>query len=274
MSAVKIELTKDDKKRINACDEYKRTLDIMKAMEAYKDYEVGTAVLIKEKRTGKFVKGKYTSYGDNSPPSKYLIVENDNGFLFVKRIISTGKPGKEIICITTMFSPTHYDVVTDDEYLDAMLLDEVYDPAAAQKEYKKKKNKASRDNNKHRLIFDNPKDAYNYINKLKIGDKLWFASSTFGDDIKELSVSGKGKFTPQASKDRFSYAKGVGTNRHHINEGFYTGIKVHLIEDPQQTRYLFEREIYFYNICRGDKYRYRNILLYTKKPITPEEVVI
>lgn len=271
-----IALTTKDQSRINNCDDYRSTQRIMKSVIAYKDFEVGTAVHIKRKSDDKFItpdwKGK-------KPPTKYLIVENDNGFVFAKRIISTGKPGLEITCLTIRYSSESYNLVTDEDYLDALLLDETdsYDPAAKEKEYQKKKGKASRTNNKTRLKYKEPFDAYNHLKGLKKGDLLYTAWDTFGGGTDEYKVKEVITFKPDAHKKsrygRWGRNDYGDAHESHIKEGFAIGIKV-VLENTQQTSTYrqSDKELYFYNVCSKKDYKGSSRLWYTKKPIAPEDI--
>ena len=81
--------TPEEIKKINCADFYSTAKEIIKSCEDYKDYETGCAILIK--RIGKDSNNSYvnTDYRSNVP-QKYIIIHNDNGFIFAKKIISTG----------------------------------------------------------------------------------------------------------------------------------------------------------------------------------------
>lgn len=280
MSAVEIKLTKEDQSRINKCDYYRSTQIIMKSVEEYKHFEVGTAVLIKHKSSNNFLSNGSWHNNANSTPSKYLIIENDNGFVFAKRIISSGEPGKTVQCLTIEYSTDNYEIVTDEDYLDSLLLDEEYDPTTSAKEEKKKKGKASRTNNKYRVRFKEPFDAYAYIKGLKKGDKLWSAWTTFGDGITEYEVKEIQTYAltpkPPAQRSYYSrYNRNYGdANQSFIDEGFAIGVKVILKELSNESGYISHRdsEVYFYNVCQKEDYKHSSKMLYTRKPIKPQDV--
>lgn len=271
MSAVNVTLSKDDQTRINNNSEYKEAKRVLATREYLKEFEVGTAVLIKHKASGNFIANGSWYNSDNQPPSKFLIIHNDDGFVFVKRIISSGKPGKLVECLTTDYTSDLYEIVMDEDYADAVLLDEEYDPAATAKEQKRKKSKASRENNKIRLKFDEPIDAYNYLSKLKKGDSLYETWTTFGDNLTEYRVKKVQTFALKA--DTGSRWNGCRDSERHRNAGFSIGIKV-ILEDVNANKgyYYRDPEIQFYNICSHEDYKHSNKMIYPQRPMTPEDV--
>ena len=92
------ELSKDDKKRIKNCEYYSLSKRIMKDHEIYKNVNIGEVYFIKSKDydgNDRYVTGGYTR-----DPAKYMVIHKDEGFIFAKRIIASGKLGKEISCLT------------------------------------------------------------------------------------------------------------------------------------------------------------------------------
>jgi len=284
MSTVETNLTRDDLKRINRCDEYLRTKRILKSINDFKDYEIGTAIYIKHIGTNNFVSsGGFWNTAPNKPPYKYLIIENDDGFIFAKRILGTGALGAEVKCLTTDFNSDSFELVTDEDYLDAMLLDQEYDPAAKEKEYLKKKNKTSRTNEKYRLNFDKALDAYTYLTTVKKGDILWEASTTFGDYMTKYEVEDIEVFKPDPNERSYRYyghsSRQYGDKHEsHLKEGFSIGLRVILKDvtplDENYTYHRSNKDLMFYNICKSKcGYTHSSILIYNKKPLTPEDTI-
>src|SRR6478736_3188740 len=88
-------LTKDDLDRINNCEFYQKTREIMQSAIDYKEFEVGSAVHVYRKYDNQAITKSY----QDKTPEKYLIIKNEDGFIFVKRINANGKPGQHVTCI-------------------------------------------------------------------------------------------------------------------------------------------------------------------------------
>lgn len=267
----RIELTDEDKRKINRCQLYKQHKTIMASTLAYADYEVGTAVFIKSLSTSKLI--STNDWSSKSIPIKYIIVENDFGFVFAKRILANGGVSKNIICITTDYSSKNWELVTDEELLDAMLLDEHYDPTAKAKETQKKKGKASRLNSKHRIMFDTPSEAYNYLESLKVGDKFWSVDTSYGSGICEYQIDEIVRSIPNITcmSTYYGWRRRADLHKSHIDEGFGDIIQIKS-KSIDGTTSLYDKVIAFYNICRYETYKYDSKMLYSKKPVNYEDL--
>jgi len=184
------ELTKKDKIRVNNCDYYRLTKDIMKSHEAYKDIGVGEVYFIKQiRRDGTY---SYVSriWGKDKKDKYMVFHKDDDGFVFLKRINVSGKLGVEIYCLTTQFPMPRYEIEPDPEYLDAILFEDEgkYDPLKAEKELNSRKGKARRKNKKLEIRYLNNGLAYAAIKEFKVGDFLYNAKNTYGSDIEAWKV--------------------------------------------------------------------------------------
>jgi hypothetical protein len=272
------ELSIEDKKKVNACNGYRSSKRIMKSFADYSEYEVGTAVFIKENLKNGTTCYVGADYNNIHPRDKYIIIHKDEGFIFAKRIIACGKPGTLVVCLTIDYPSDRYELEVDGDYLDAMLLDTVdsYDPTATAKDLIKKKNKASRTNNKNRIIFDTALAAYNYIANLKIGDELWGADYSYGTGTRKYVVSNIKIY----DLDKTQQARtGYGCSHKHgsyLKEKLPKGIEVTLQVIENENRYgsSSDRNIHFYSIMStGDDYKYSAEILYNKRPLKPEDVI-
>lgn len=186
MSLIDYTITPDDKKAIQGNYMRKEVTDILNTIEVHKDLEVGSIVFIKYRETS-WRKAGYTETGGKK--DKYLIIHRDsNGLVFAKRIISTGKPGKAVKCLTLDYRDSGYTIELDGGMIDAMLLDTEYDPLQDEKAYQKLKAKASRINKKNR-IQDSYYDINSYFSTLKIGDIVYESSYLYGGNIKEHRIT-------------------------------------------------------------------------------------
>jgi hypothetical protein len=270
---MEIQLSDIDKKKIEKNHSYKIYKKWSQTAKNYKEFEVGTAVFIKRKSDNTLLsRGGFYSRS-KSPPTKFIIIENDNGFLFAKRILATGGLGKDIICLTSDYGSERWELVPDDAMVDAMLLDEEYDPAAEAKELKKKKNKASRVNSKHRIAFNTAHDSYAFLLGLSPGDKLWTCDTTFGSNIAEYEVV---KTTLREVKSlagqRYIYGADK-IDKYHDEEVFEKVLEVQLFLKNGGNRWSnTNKVIYFINICKKPDYRYYNEIWFNKKPVTTEDI--
>ena len=274
-------LTSDELQRIKHCEHYSFVKKIMKSYEDYNDYEVGTAVYIKETYNGS-IRYVGTGWNNKGIKSKYVIIHKDKGFLFAKRILASGKPSVEVTCLTIGYPSASFELEIDGDLIDAMLLDtiEEYDPTTDAKALAKKKSKASRINTKNRIIFDRETDAYNFLKSLKIGDNIWDANTSFGHMITKYEVIKTEEYKIDKSiKPRYNgYNSGYYQDPHssHTNKGFDKGFIVEL--RTVETEYSYNRgdkKLYFYNITNKEDCRsYRYATYYTVKPIKPEDVTL
>jgi hypothetical protein len=268
-----IELTDIDKRKISRSQTYRAYQKITIAKNKYKQFEVGTALFIKRIGEDRYVtKGGWRDHG-KKPPIKFVIIENDDGFLFAKKVLASGQLGTDITCLTTDYGPERWELIPDDAMVDAMLLDEEYDPTADAKVLKKKKNKATRINKKHRLIFDRAKDAYDYINSLQVGQKLWTSGATFGENVAEYKVANIERKQAKES-DAAAYGRHRKVHRYHLDENFPDIVTVYLELESGGSKWTNQMQtIHFYNMCKSKKeYKYHDMMLHDRKPVTPKEV--
>jgi len=176
-------LDKEDQNRVDSCEYYLKTKNTIENMEVYKDLSVGEVYFIKRKNYQG--EEEYVTGGWNDEPAKYMVFHKDGGFVFVKRIIASGKMGKEVSCLTTEFDTKTYWLEADPDYVNSILLDneDAYDPLAAEKKNSSNKNKARRKNKKIQLIYDTPQEAYTYIKSLKVGDTIYDTTAAYGSGI-------------------------------------------------------------------------------------------
>lgn len=273
------ELSADDKKRVGECEGYKSSKRIIKSCEDYSDYEVGTAVFIKENRKNGESYFIGQGYNSNEPKHKYIIIHKDNGFIFAKRIIASGKPGVLVSCLTIEYPSDRYELIVDGDYLDAMLLDTVesYDPTSEAKELAKKKSKASRINSKNRIMFNTPETAYAYLHTLKIGDEMWDSSTSYGNYITKYKVIKVEQYDLDIKqKESSGYRGRIYCHPHatYTNAKLPKGIKVEITQ--VESEYNFQtsnKTIYFYNLCNQDTYKDYIATYYSKKPTKAEDIV-
>jgi len=272
-------ITPEDQKRINSCDDYLSTKRIIKSCIDYKDHEVGTAVYIKENfpnSTRKSYVG--AGYQDKEPPHKFIIIKNDEGFVFAKRIIASGNPGVEITCLTIRYPSDSYEIQVDSDYLDSMLLDTTYDPTSSAKDLARRKGKASRDNAKNRILFDKAEEAYSYLSNLKAGDVLWGAETSFGSEVTKYKVANVTHvpLDPKIGTYKSSWQTYESPSMHpsSIKEGLPDGLSVelHVDQDGTECRWSRGKTMWFYNITRKEQYKDYWYALYTRKPFKPEDI--
>ena len=273
------DLSKEDKSRIKNCEYYLRTKKIMKNLEEYKKLEVGEVYYIKTKnRDGK---EEYVSAGWNNEPAKYMVFHKDeDGFAFIKRILASGKMGKEVTCLTTSYDVEDYWLESDPDQVNSILLDNEsgYDPMAASKEMTSKKNKARRRNKKLELDFDTHKAAHDYIKTLKVGDVIYDSVAAYGSGILSWKVTDVASRPVDNTDTRSTYQKQwgypVGNTREdqwHNEHNLDTVVVVHVErlekELPKHRRYVRQnRALTFLDFKnRWDKF-------YSKKPFTVDDV--
>jgi len=175
------ELNRDDKRRVKNCDYYIKTKQVMKNAVVYDKLSVGEVYFIRYTDTNKYV----TSDWSGQSPSKFMVFHKDEGFVFIKRIIASGKLGKEVSCLTTSYYVNEYYLESDPDYVNSILLQDEnsYDPLAASKKIASNKGKVRRKNKKLELAFNKPEEAYAYIQTLSVGDLLYNATTTYGTGV-------------------------------------------------------------------------------------------
>ena len=271
MTNVKIDLTQEDIKKINNCDFYKQTKTIMKSCEDYQFHEVGTVVQIKYKQDGQV---RYVSGGDR--PYRYLIINKDEGFIFAKRIISTGQPGEYVSCLTIEYPSNYYEIEVEPNMADAMLLDIDYDPLKEEKDYKAKKAKASRMNARKRLEFNSPQEAYDFIKTMKVGDTYYTADTSFGS-IQSTYVVKEIKTRPVVGYDPNSKWLSDNPRLYGVNN-FKDVVQVILTCTTTEHKWSkYDITLDFYRLINkriGDEnYNYKYITLYKEKPVKVTDII-
>jgi hypothetical protein len=180
------ELDAEDKKRISHNKEYRYAKRIYESHDRYQDVEIGEVYTVR--RIG--YNDLFVCHYGNTP-TRFYIINKDEGFAFAKRISSNGKLGKQVICMTTEYplDDKIYELVPDDAYVESMLLGTEYDPSADGKAMVRRKNKARAHNNRLFINKISPVEAKNYIDNLKVGDKIWDAGTKFGSGIVEWTIT-------------------------------------------------------------------------------------
>jgi hypothetical protein len=255
-------LTKEDLARIKNCDFYQKAKQIIKSAQDYKDYEIGSAIFVLHKSSNKMVCSDY----EGKFPEKFVIVQNDDGFLFVKRINANGKPGVAITCVTIDYPSEHYELRVDDGYVEAMLLDtqDQYDPASDAKNLAKRKNKASRENGKMRVLFDTGIEAYNYLKTISIGDVFYSSDYSYGYGVTEYKVDSIDKRPAKGSNGSWSYR----SDDDYLAMGVSEVIEVKLKAISSTSKYMYDKTLK-YTMISKENYPH---FLYNRKPISPEDL--
>lgn len=258
-------ISKEDRDRINACDNYQLCKKIIQSQNDYREYEVGSAVFIRRKYDNKLVG---IGYDNSGSPDKYIIIENDDGFLFAKKINANGKPGVAITCLTIDYSSDSYTLQVDDEYVEAMLLENEagYDPTSSAKDLARRKSKATRENHKKRLVFDTDVEAYAHINSLTQGHKIWMADYSYGGGITEYEVESIDKRPAQAGSNN-GWSRSYG-DRDYTDKGFAQVVIVNLKVVSSQNNYSYNRKLEFKHISK-ESYPY---MYFSSKPVSPEDI--
>ena len=184
--ALDMTISSEDEKKIKECDYLQKMQQVIIDVELHKNVEVGSVFLISYKGYN-----GVTYQGGKDNPEKYVVIRNDNGFLFTKRIISGGELGKSIKCITIEYPSSSYTFVPDPNYVDAILLDDEtnYDPASAEKDLAKRKGKSRRINEAKRLVFDDEDVCLAEVSKFKVGDKIWTSYYSYCEKIEEYEIT-------------------------------------------------------------------------------------
>lgn len=185
--ALDLTISKEDEDKINYCDFYVKSKAIIKAAEEHKLIELGTAYMLSYKDWEK----KDRILGGDEHPDKYVIIKNDEGFLFAKRIISGGVLGKQITCLTIEHLAREYTLIPDPSHVDAILLDDEanYDVTADAKSLASRKNKSRRINEKKRFTATTEDEILKELKDYKVGDKFWSSSMAYCDKIEEWEIT-------------------------------------------------------------------------------------
>lgn len=252
-------LSQTDISRINNCDYYKMTKNIMAAREKYKDMKVGEVFFIKFKRNDSY---RYVS-NHKSDKDKFMIFYKDkNDFIFIKRVNTTGKLGVEVRCLTTQYSHPKYEIEADPNYIESIIFDntENYDPLAAEKLITKKKGQARRKNKKIEINFRTKEQAYEYIKLMKVGDVIYSTSTSYGSNTTTWKVNAIDKKTTNLKLGR-SPSSNIYENKYHYNCGFKETIVVNIKEVNGNK----QRKLIFSNF--NDSYT----KYYSSKPYTLDD---
>jgi len=234
---IDLNISKQDLTKVENCEYYLRSKQIIKNAEVYKNIQVGEVYFIKCKDYDG--NEKYVTAGWSGDPSKFIVFHKDDGFIFIKRIIASGKPGQEVMCLTTQFNVDEYWLEADPDYVNSILLqdEDSYDPFAASKIDANKKNKARRKNKKLEIKFNNAKEAYNFIKTLKVGDTLYDALTTYGSATVTWEVT---KIDVRAVSRRSTNMSPVDAI--HYTNGFKQVIEVQMkVKDkalPRKRKYI------------------------------------
>jgi hypothetical protein len=259
-------LTKEDLARIKNCDFYQKAKQIIKSAQDYKDYEIGSAIFVLHKSSNKMVCSDY----EGKFPEKFVIVQNDDGFLFVKRINANGKPGVAITCLTIDYGSHAYELLIDDSYIESMLLDtqDSYDPLADAKSLMKRKNKAARDNSKNRLLFDTSAEAYAFLKTVQVGDVFYSTDFLYGTGVTEYKVSDIEK-RPANAGSGSGWSRNYG-DQEYIKNGFKEVISVNMKAVTSTKRYSYDSKIEFRNIAKDcNPYSF----YFKTRPTSPDDIV-
>jgi hypothetical protein len=258
-------VTAEDESRMRNCDFFLKAKEVIKSATDYKEFEVGSAIFLKRHGDNKFI----SSDREGKNPEKYIIVKNDEGFLFAKRINANGKPGVAIICLTIDFPSCYYEIHVDDGYIESMLLDtqDTYDPLADAKNLMKRKNKASRDNSKNRLQFDTHAEAYAWLKTCKVGDKLFMSEYSYGGGITEYKI-GSIEVRPAVSGTGSGWSRNYGDSAY-IALGFKEIIKLTLNVVTSTKSYSYDTSIEYNYISKEG---YTSYFYYMTRPVSPEDL--
>jgi len=259
-------LTQDDLDRINNCDFFSKAKEVIQSTVDYKEFEVGAAVYIKRKYDNKMISSDY----EGKMPEKYIIVQNDNGFVFAKRINANGKPGVAVTCLTIDYGSHAYELQVDDGYIESMLLDtqDSYDPLADAKGLMKKKNKAARDNSKNRVIFDTSAEAYAFLKTVQVGDVFYTSDYLYGTGVTEYKVSDIEK-RPAVAGSGSGWSRNYG-DQEYIKNGFKEVIVVNMAVVTSTRRYSYNEKLEYRKIAKdGSPYTF----FYRTRPTSPDDIV-
>jgi len=177
-----ISLSADDVKRIERCDYYLRSKQILESYKHYIDMQIGEVFVIKHQG------GSYITRGDGLT-AKFIVVHKDDNFIFAKRINASGNLSVDIECLTIEYPQPLYQIELDPAMVESILLDKGdYDPALENKKLQAKKNMARKENKKIQINYVDPKEAKAHLDSLKVGDHIYSASTTYGKAITEWTV--------------------------------------------------------------------------------------
>lgn len=265
---VQEELSKEDKQRVNSCDFYRKAKEVMDAHERYKDLNVGEVYFIKHQNSydkeWKYVKDG--AYGNK--PAKYMIFHKDkDDFVFIKRIIASGKLGKLVTCLTTEYSGSYFVLEPDPDQVESIILQAEgdYDPLQAEKEMVKKKGKARRRNKKLEIKHVETIDAFNHMATIKIGNNLWTADTSYGLNSVKWTVSGIERRDVNVKHAQSNWGRNTEDFDHH-KQGFKEVIIVSLTCSSNKRNNYKDDTVTFYNLWKSGYRTY-----YSSKPFTADD---
>jgi len=271
------EISKSDQRRVNNCDHYLKTKKVMQNNEVYKDLSIGEVYYIKHK--GRNDEERYITNGWNGDePSKFMVFHKDESFVFVKRIIASGKMGKEVVCLNTTYDVDSHWLEADPDFVNSILLEneDGYDPLAASKKISSNKNKARRRNKKLEIKFDDIYMAQSYLDGLKVGDLLHDADTSYGSGTLTWEVSKVEKRKTNKDKPTSGYYNNnsLGStnedrihNEHGLRDLIVVTIKIKG-DIPKSRQYEDKKKIVTFNNFIKSSYR----VFYRNKPYTIDDV--
>jgi len=269
-------LTEEDNKRIKGADFYEHAKIIMKSFDDYKHVNIGEVYHVSygnQDGTKSYVR----RYGSERK-DKFMVVHKDDGFIFAKRINSSGGMSKDVVCLTIRFPSVSYTLELDDAQAESIIFskEDEFDPFKEGKELSKKKNKARNLNNKKRIKFTSELAAYEFVKTLKVNDKIYDAVTGFGEGVVEwfvtdISITVPDK-TPQKDWRGVTYAYGatshdIAHNVQALDKCIILTIEVNG-EPPKTRKYMNKkRTISFSDFLEKSRRDY-----YLTRPITIDEL--
>lgn len=265
------DLTKEEIKKINNTFFYKAYKELTISAQAYKHFEIGCALFVKRKSDSVMLSGNGSFYNiKNKPPTKFVVVENDNGFVFAKKVLASGNLSKNITCLTIEFGTDLFELIPDNAMVDAILLDETYDPLEEAKKLKKKKNKAAAINSKNKISFASPKEAYDFINSLKLNDEIYTSECLYGVNVAKFIVTDITRSkTKKFDSKRWIYGNDLVHYNHSV-ENFDEVVEIMLTLKEGGARWTHKnRFVHFTDFC-GKSSHYEHF--FSKRPLTAEDI--
>lgn len=266
-------LTKEDQDRIDNLECYQRHLNINKNLEYYKDLAIGEVYYIKFQDWNKQWRYETTGYG-KTKSKFYVFHKDDDGFVFVKRILASGRLSKEVICLTTSYNHNEHVLEADPNYVNSILLEneDGYDPMAEEKAITAKKNKARRKNKKLELNFKDDKEAYEHMKTFKVGNRIYDCDTAYGSGMATWEITEVIKRKTDRKKDTQSWYRhdtpgSTEADREHNRAGFKNLIvcKIKCVDnDSNRTWGLGMRDLTFHDLTWRTYYK--------EKPYNPETV--
>ncbi|NVM33953.1 MAG: hypothetical protein HWN81_00055 [Candidatus Lokiarchaeota archaeon] len=152
----------------------KTAFTVGKNIEYQRFFKVGDTLIRYNKRSNKVIK-------IDGIPERYIVARNDNGIVYVKKILKSGKLGTGIEAIAVE-DFDNYEYQIDPAQIDSVLLGTEFDPRNARKRHNKIVDKLRRYNEKSRLRFKKDVEVQKWMANCKTGIKVW--EDVFGDGKK------------------------------------------------------------------------------------------